>query len=222
MTRSLTSRTAALLGLCLLAGCTLLKPQASQIFSLNEEELREGFDQSYAWEQYTDAARGIQLGVEDGVYAARIAQPGIIWGLNAQQHTDVVIQVDTEQRSDALDNGYGLMCRATESNNGDGYYFLISGDGAFTIRRGMTDTFETLIAWTPHDAIQQGRAINRIRAVCIGDYLALYANGQFLGETRDRRYTHGYAGLVVAATQAGASDVSFDALTIWAASLNTP
>ncbi|MBK8029721.1 MAG: hypothetical protein IPK17_09460 [Chloroflexi bacterium] len=116
-------------------------------------------------------------------------------GLNAERHTDVVIEVETTQLSDDRNNAYGVLCRASTSNDGDGYYFLISGDGYFSIRRGATERVDGLIDWTQTNVVNQDRGINRIRAVCIGDYLALQVNGQFIADTHDTRYAEGYAGL---------------------------
>ena len=153
------------------------------------------------------------------MYRARASDGGFIWALNAQMHSDVVIQVDTQQISEYANNAYGVMCRAAPANNGDGYYFMIGGDGAYTIRRGSLDRINALIEWSYTDAIQQGRSINRIRAVCIGDYLALYVNGQFVAEIRDSYFNRGYAGLTAAVPEGGEVDVTFDDLTITAASL---
>ena len=76
-----------------------------------------------------------------------------------------------------------------------------------------------LSCWTYSDAIQQGRSINRIRAVCVGDYLALYVNGQFVAEICDSYFNRGYAGLTAAVPEGGEVDVTFDDLTITSASL---
>lgn len=177
------------------------------------------FDDVLSWENYSNAAQRVDFRIEDGAYRARAWDGAISWALNAQQHADVVIQADTLQLSDYANNAYGLMCRAAPTNNGNGYYFFISGDGFYTIRRGAADEVNAIIPWTRTDAIQQGRGINRIRIVCIEDYLALTVNGVFVAEARDDRYTSGYAGLTAAAPPGGEVDVQFDDLTIRAAAL---
>jgi hypothetical protein len=120
------------------------------------------------------------------------------------------------------------MCRADPSNNGDGYYFLVSGDGFYSVRKGEAESVNPLVDWTSHSSINTGPASNTIRAVCIGSYLALYVNDRFVVETEDSTYGSGYAGLSVAAfaddsagnvAEANA-DIAFDNLTIWAASLS--
>lgn len=182
--------------------------------------LEEDFSRSFAWENYADPAIQVDFRVEDGVYRAQAAEGGFMWALNAQIHTDVVIQVDTQQISEGGVNAYGVMCRASPTNNGDGYYFMISGDGMYTLRRGATDRVGALIPWTHTNAIQQGRSINRLRIVCIDDYLALYVNGKFVAETRDTYFSRGYTGLTAAVPEGGDVDVTFDDMIIWSGELS--
>jgi hypothetical protein len=200
----------------LIAAC---KPQPTRRIALGDVLLEEDFSQASAWEGYIDPARNVDFHIEDGFYRAQARGGGLMWALNVQMHTNVVIQVDTEQLSEYDNNAYGLMCRAAPANNGDGYYFMISGDGMYTLRRGSQDQVGALIEWTYSDAIQQHTSINRIRSVCIDDYLALYINGQFVAETHDSYFIRGYTGLTAAVPEGGEVDVTFDQLKIWSAEL---
>jgi hypothetical protein len=202
--------------LVLLAGAAC-QARPTQTIDMGDILLEEDFSESFSWENYADPAIQVNFRVEDGVYRAQARDGGFMWVLNAQAHTNVVIQVDTQQLSEYANNAYGLVCRASPSKNGDGYYFMISGDGNYTLRRGSTDRVRALIPWTSSGAIQQGRSINRIRAVCIDDYLALYVNGEFVAETRDDYFSRGYAGLTAAVPEDGDVDVAFDNLRIWSA-----
>ena len=203
--------------IAMLSGC---QAQPSVRYALGEVLLEEGFSESFAWESYVNADQHVDFRVLDGVYRTRVSNTGFIWGLNSQAHSDVVIEVESTQLSEFRNNAYGVMCRAATSNNGDGYYFLISGDGMYSIRRGAVDQIAPLIEWRHTSAVRQGQAINRIRAVCVGDYLALHVNDQFVAETRDSRYREGFAGLSAAVAQGGSVDVAFDDLTIWSAALS--
>lgn len=199
---------------------------ASRNYVLGETLLQEEFSEANAWENFT--ADDVALQVSDGVYQAQTGPGGYTWGLNQTEHTDVVIEVQADQTSAYENNGYGIMCRAETDNNGDGYYFLISGDGFYSIRKGEADNVNPLVDWAAHSAINTGQASNTIRAVCVGNYLALYVNDRFLAEIEDSTYSSGYAGLSVAAftDESAASvgpvkaDITFDNLTIWAASLS--
>jgi hypothetical protein len=178
-----------------------------------------GFDQDYEWESYVNPAQGVEFRLDGGAYRARAWDGGFTWTLNAETHTDAVIQADVEQLSEYADNAFGLMCRASPRNDGSGYFFFISGDGHYTLRRGAAEEVLPIIQWTPTDAIQQGKSINRIRIVCVEDYLALYVNGEFVAEARDDLYRSGYAGLTAAVPEGGEVDVRFDDVVIRAATL---
>ncbi len=201
-----------LAGSCLAACAPAPLPET---YTLGALLLEEDFSQGYGWKTY-DAA-GVYLNVEDGVYRGEAAGGAYVWGINAEAHTDAVLEVDAELLSAGSGNGYGLVCRANTGNNGDGYYFLIGGDGTYTIRRGRGDAVEDLVAWERHSAIRQGQAQNRLRAVCVGDYLAFYVNGEFVAQTRDDRYQRGFAGAAFVAPRGESIQVEFDNLRVWAA-----
>ncbi|MCW5875678.1 MAG: hypothetical protein KIS85_02235 [Anaerolineales bacterium] len=192
--------------------------EGAQDFELGAVLLEEDFSNSNAWEFFSSGS--FHFEVADGAYRMQADESGYVWGLNETTHTDVVMEVSTNQLSAFENNAYGVMCRADTTNNGDGYYFMISGDGYYSIAIGLGDTVEPLVSWQESSAIRQGRASNEIRAVCIGSYLALYANGQFLADTQDSTFSRGYAGFAVAAFEDGDVDVTFDDLTIWAASFS--
>lgn len=204
------------LGGVVLTGC---QRQPSETVNYGETLQTVRFDHDFEWENYANAAQKVEFAVEDGAYRARAWDGGFTWTLNSQSHTDVVIQADIEQLSEYADNAFGLMCRASPANNGDGYFFFISGDGFYTLRRGASSEVLPIIPWTYTDTIQQGRSINRIRIVCVEDYLALYVNGQFVAEARDPLFASGYAGLSAAVPEGGDVDVQFDDVIIRAAAL---
>ena len=201
---------AALLAM-ILTGCG---KSPSQEYTLGNNVRSEQFNAVDAWEEFISET--ISFRVEDGVYRAFAPEGGWIWGLdvNGATHTDVVIEVETEQLSSYNNNGYGVLCRADVSNNGDGYYFAISGDGFYLIGRGNGDSIDSLVEWTQSDKINQGQARNTIRAVCMGDYLALYVNGDFVAEARDSMFSSGLAGFAVAA-ESQTVDIVFDNLNVW-------
>ena len=207
----------------LLIGATLLLAacQAWPTEQVDTGEIIESvsFDHTYEWESYVNPAQHVEFTIEDGEFRARAWDGGFTWALNARTHENVVIQADVEQTSDYADNAFGLMCRASPTNNGNGYFFFISGDGYYTLRRGAADEVNPIIPWTPTSAIQQGKAINRIRIVCVDDYLALYVNGEFVAEAHDDLFGSGFAGLTAAVPEGGEVDVRFDDVVIRTATL---
>ena len=103
------------------------------------------------------------------------------------------------------------------SNNGDGYIFAVEGNGKYAILRSQGHKITPLVNWTSSSAVNSGAAQNRIRAVCMGNYLAMYVNDQFVADTTDLMYTKGQVGLVGASAGRTGMTVTFDNLTVYQA-----
>jgi hypothetical protein len=202
--------------LLLVAGCAT---EPAEHYTLGDTVMQVDFSPSSVWQEYVHPEQNVDFHIEDGEYRAQAWDGGFMWTIKSPTLTDSVIEVETTQLSDYRNNAYGVVCRADPTDNSDGYYFLISGDGQYSIRRSAVDNVRALIPFTGSDAIRQDKGINRIRAVCIGDYLALYVNDTFVAETRDTYFSHGYTGLTVAVVKGGDADIAFDDLTVWEASL---
>jgi hypothetical protein len=194
-----------------------------------ERLLSETFDVAGSWEegaflpQAGDPAS--RLAVTGGRYeiahrAGRAAS--FTWGAGGGEYEDVIIEVRAEQLSAEKDNLYGVLCRLAQDEGGEwsGYALLISGDGHYGIADLSRGSLDFLLEWHQSGAIRQGQAANTIRAVCAENYLAVYANGEFLGEVKDSLYRRaGQVGLIAGASQGGAVQVAFDDLTVFAGTL---
>ncbi len=189
--------------------------QGENRIQVNDLVLDERFNALNAWETYT--SRTGSLRITDGRYEIRFREPDLLlWGQNTEVHSDVAIEVETRMLSTEPDNAYGLMCRADPENTIDGYYFLISGEGRYTIYVFEDGQRRDLVEWTASDAIHTGRADNLLIAVCQGEYLAFYANDQLLAQTQDSTFSSGNAGMA-ASVFVPDEDVYvvFDNLKIW-------
>ncbi|MBZ0286880.1 MAG: hypothetical protein K8I30_04650, partial [Anaerolineae bacterium] len=190
----------------------------SQTVTLGDVLMNEAFDNNQDWPEWDDD--GTSAFLRKGVYYMTVDGNFYSWQLSPDSYQDVVIQVEAEPVSKSASNEYGLTCRSATST-GTGYYFLISGDGYYTILKlsDPDDGRQELVEWNTSDFINQGRDSNTITAVCVGDYLALYANGHLLAETTDDEFPEGYAGLTLGGYEDDATtEVAFDNLAIWEAS----
>jgi hypothetical protein len=194
----------------------------SQRYSIGELLLEVAFSNAIDWEAYSDPSIQVDGQIVGGEYRIEARDGGFMWALGTHVYRDSVLEVQTRQLSDYADNAYGVMCRADPSADGDGYYFFISGDGYYTIRRGVGDIVEDLIQWSPSSAIARGQAQNRIRAVCVGNYLALYVNDTFVDDYFDSRYSSGVVGLTAAVPEGGEVIVTFDNLLLFEAMPASP
>ena len=157
----------------------------SLAYRYQELLLEEDFADGSAWRSY--AADDLFLGAEDGAYRIDFVGRKYVWTQGEAQLRDVVIEADLRQISDYDHNAFGLACRLDPSNSGRGYTFLISGDGYASIRWSDGRSLQPIVAAQPSAQVKRGAARNRVRAVCIGDYLALWVNDEFVAEARDGR-----------------------------------
>ncbi len=168
------------------------------------------------------------LRIEDGAYV--LQQSGesnrYIWGQGGELAGEVDLRVQATSQAAYTNNLYGVMCRV--SPEGEGYAFLVSNDGFGAIARaelGRRLSLTFIVPWTEHDAINGGTATNDLRAVCVGDYLALYVNDTFIGDAEDETFNQaGEVGLiggffVEGGDERGEVQVRFDNLSAQAASL---
>ena len=198
----------------LLAACMPAKTGVP--FARGDLLVSETFERAGGWDTYD--LEGFSLQVANGMYHLQSTLIAYAWGLNTDYDLpeNVVIEVEVEQLSEEKDNAYGIMCRANVANTGRGYYFLISGDGQYSIRRSDGRSVNALVSFEYSPVIRQGVSKNTIRAVCIDDYLALYVNGELLADVRDNFFHEGHVGLAGALPQTtGAIELHYDNLKIW-------
>lgn len=119
----------------------------------------------------------------------------------------------TAEVTEAAD-GTPALTEVPTYGEGDGYLFLIQGTGAYGIFRARGRDVTPLVNWTTSDRINVGPASNHLRAVCVGNYLALYINDTFVADATDDTYTSGQIGLLASAANRLGIRVDFDNLSI--------
>ena len=202
----------------LCAACQRLSGgEASLMYQKLELKVDERFDSADDWLTYESDA-GLLMAVERGAYRIRLNQRQYSWTQLPSRYDDSVVEAEVALFDDENAGYAGLACRLDPGNSGRGYYFLMSGDGHFSLRWGNGRSLDVIIAVQFSGAIKQGNAVNRMRAVCIGDYLALWVNGEFIAEARDHRADSGTVGLAAVLNRDGATmEAAFDDLKIWRA-----
>ena len=151
----------------------------------------------------------------DGMYMIQVNAPNLdVWARPGLNFTDTIIEVETFKVGGDRNNRFGVICRLTGSDNF--YSFLISSDGYYGIGKVTGGAYELIgmDALQPSEAIQQGSAINRIRAECTGDHLALFVNGEKIAEAQDSAFTAGDVGLIAGTYDTPGTDIRFDNLIV--------
>lgn len=144
---------------------------------------------------------------------AVVANRGYVWSLNNEPHQNVIVNATVRQTQGVRGASFGVICRADDAGNG--YYFLISSDGQFSISMATEaqNALVQLVSWQSSSAIKQGYQTNEIRAVCHDDYLALFINDVFIAEATDNTFSKGELGVTLAAVSETAW-VQFDDVLI--------
>ncbi|MCI0710533.1 MAG: hypothetical protein L0154_10270 [Chloroflexi bacterium] len=177
-----------------------------------------------------------ELTITSGEYIVTSNNPSgntYLWGDSLTgdnpQWKNVEIEVEAHATAGSDDNWYGVLCRVNEQ--GAGYALLLSSDGYWGIARTDGDSLFFLENWSQSEAINQGNETNEIRAFCLDNYLALYVNGDFVGDhehdEENRQIDQvGGVGLLAGGTEGDVVSVAFDNLMVRSAALedapNTP
>jgi hypothetical protein len=171
--------------------------------NIGQERARYEFDtEQTTWDTFSLGGDQAVFRVEGGgLEGAVIADRGYIWSLEGSRTSNTAVTATVQQTQGSRGNGFGLMCRADEEGNG--YYFVISSAGQFAILNAtaQADDPVRLVDWQSSSAIRQDDEANTIQAVCVGDYLSFFANGQFLADIHDPTFSAGGIGVVLGAVE---------------------
>jgi hypothetical protein len=185
------------LKICLIAlvtllacGCTKGEDQGV-LFQDDFDNLRSGWG--------ADQRDEFERGYEEGEYFIELHKPNwFIWTYPGEQFEDVSVEVEAHLASGSRDSHFGVLCR--HANEDNFYYFAISADGYYAIfRRADGSDLEILngdgSGMIPSPSIKTDEQTNQILAVCQGDELSLYVNGELLETVTDDTHEQGDVGL---------------------------
>jgi hypothetical protein len=110
-------------------------------------------------------------------------------------------------------NSISLICRYTKDTGW--YEFNIANNGLLTILYAKVRPEDgyvsyTLISEGGSNKIKQGKNVNEYSAICNGDTLTLYINGNLTRETKDDKLTSGKVGISVSSFPDLPVKVNFD------------
>jgi hypothetical protein len=136
------------------------------------------------------------------------------WATPRKDFSDARIEVDAGKLAGPDENRIGLVCRF---NGSDYYFFIMSSDGFYGIgifsggQAALLGQGEMLSS----TSIQQGVAVNHLRADCVGDQLTFYVNGFQLAQAQDATLTTGDIGLLAGTFATPGVDVVFDNFVVF-------
>jgi hypothetical protein len=138
-----------------------------------------------------------------------------IWTIRESEFADVHLEVEAKRVDGAEDAYFGLVCRHQDDE--DSYYGLVIGtDGFAGIGQSDDGEFEFIeTVEAPEGVIEPGQETNLVQADCVGDTLAISANGERLLERQDDDFASGFIGLVIGTRLSGGVVVEFDNYAIY-------
>lgn len=186
---------------------------SSQSSTMEGEVVQSGEMSELLFDDFSDLESGWAIdeeagayGYADGVYQITV-EPGIYrWVLREEDaYTDISLEVDIAFAPEDPTAYAGLVCRSTE----DGYFYAdISPAGDFVIGQVTGGEVVVLSDWTVNEAIDiTAEAVNTLQMDCIGDTIAVYANGEFLESVTVDEVAGGYG------FEAGSSESTTDIVT---------
>lgn len=112
---------------------------------------------------------------------------------------------------------YGIVFRAPNMQDGYGYYFGITCDGAYNLRKWDTSGISVLLENAAGDSIYTGSDKTNVLGVWAKDgRIRLYANGQFLQEISDASLSNdGHFGLFINAKETPGFTIKLDEISYW-------
>lgn len=174
---------------------------------------RDDFEDSRSgWgaEQREEFSRGYK----EGEYFIELREPNwFAWAYPGTQFDDVTVEVDARLFSGSPASHFGVLCRYADEDNF--YYFAISADGYYAIFRRENGREPEVITGDGEgmifsSIIRTGGQTNNIQAVCLGDDLSLYVNGELLETVNDGTHSRGDVGLGAGSDLEGDARIQFD------------
>ena len=169
-------------------------------------------DNAAGWtEGATDNSKYV---IENGeYYLSVLSDQYMIWARTNQEWENIVVAVDARQVEGPADNEYGLICRYQDTDNF--YQLSISGDGFYRLVMWNQGEFTELLPWERSSAIKQNGEVNRLRAICSADRIALSVNDIPLFDLTDTTLPlSGDAGMHVGTFDEGGVTLAFDNFVI--------
>jgi len=156
-------------------------------------------------------------GYQDGEYFIEVYEPNwLAWAAAGQRFTDVALDIEARPHSVSGDDHFGVLCRYRAPDSF--YYFALTADGRYAILR-VSEGRPTVLTgdgFLSSPAIPVDAEVYRLRAVCQGEDLALYVDGQPVAAASDDALRRGDVGLAVGSGPQGNARVHFDNLSVLA------
>jgi len=161
----------------------------------------------------------ITFSVGNGKLSANsdVVGKGNIYWLTHLTFQDAYLEAIFDVEECRNDDQYGLVVRAPDYESGTGYYFHITCDGHYDLRRWSKDDSSMLLGMPLSEKIHKGPNQTNILGVWVkGPIIRLYVNNNLLEEINDSTLiNNGHFGLFINARQTPGFTVNMDEISYW-------
>lgn len=161
---------------------------------------------------------------EDGAYGILLKKPQMTYTLantSIDQFDDFSAEIDIKKLSTGLGESGGISFRIItdkDPTKWSYYLFMIKNDGTYAL--GKKDvgnsSYIYIIGWTNSNHIKAGSDINRLKIICKGKMIELFANGYKLNTLQDSSIAKGYLGLAISSGASADAHYHFSNLRVYA------
>jgi dipeptidyl aminopeptidase/acylaminoacyl peptidase len=163
------------------------------------------------WEEADDDVVVYQY--SDGGYQMKLKQPNYYaWSFSptGRNYKDIALEVDATKIAGVNNTKFGFIARFVDRDNF--YIFFVSNNGIATIMKKVDGDYRELKS-DRIDGVKSNQ-LNHIAAICKGEDLELYVNGDLVLSDSDSDFAKGEVGLIIGSGNIGTSDVLFDNFVI--------
>jgi len=126
---------------------------------------------------------------------------------------DFTAEIDVRKLSQGTDDAAGIVFREQRGQGKYSFYvfWVDSNSGTYAIQKYIENVWVSYIkGWTPSNYINRGADTNRLKVVCKGSQIEVYANDHKLATATDTSLANGFIGLVVETFASSNSHYHFD------------
>jgi len=180
-------------------------------------------DSKSGW--FTGSADWGELAYENGEYSVSIKKPHF-YGFGTPsssigEQEDFTVEVDVRRLSSGNDDVAGITFRIKQEEPGkySHYVFWVSSIfGTYAVQKHIKGEWAPDIkSFTPSNYINRGANTNRLKVVCKGSQIEVYANGYKLTTVTDTSFANGYIGLAASTFTSANAHYHFDNIKLYTA-----
>jgi hypothetical protein len=182
---------------------------------LGEPDFHDRFDAASHWTLYDSSTTKTEIKNGHFYFTMYDTLNYSEWTVTWLEIKDFYLEVTAKATTCSGKDRYGLLFRAPDPSQG--YIYTLSCAGSYRLSTWDGTNFKDLVKWSSSDHIHSGsNQSNRIGVWMKGSKIRLYANGYFLAEVMNDKYSGlSRFGMTIASANTPDFEVVFDDMMYW-------